>query len=277
MSMQTERSVSHAKFYLAILILGIIGFSLFIAGSYLTTILNAKLDPLRYYIALAIQDAGPFLGVSAVIALIGERITQFDIVKRFAQEVAENVAENVFKGIFGVRASGLCGVLSGIDLLQLFDEMRPTDELYIVVTYLTQPAVRLRHAAEAVRRGARIRILFMSPNSPSIALRAIENSMGASYKLELEAFVNALTDIQKTLRNENCNTLEVAEYDDLIGSPIYLLRRDEKPYLAYSSIYLDRQTTVDFPNFRWENVGTSSVIHDLDRFVHAKWERSFRP
>jgi hypothetical protein len=102
-----------------------------------------------------------------------------------------------------------------------------------------------------------------------------------SFKDGIRRFLAELLKRQRSVANEqNGKTggfLRIAEYSDLIGSPVYLIRRNGKPLLAYSSFYFDRPIDQgQVPYFKWIDKGKDSFIHQIDSYIMDKWERSLK-
>jgi hypothetical protein len=81
------------------------------------------------------------------------------------------------------------------------------------------------------------------------------------------------------LKNTYPGRLDVVEYNDLLGSPIYLNRRNNRPVWAFTSSYLAKPTTKHNPYFKWVSVknesgGETGFIEQIDKYIIEKWDRT---
>ena len=121
----------------------------------------------------------------------------------------------------------------------------------------------------------KIRILVMSPNSTYARDRA--NELGGTYtperfENEIRSFKDGLEIILRETVNEP-GKLEILEYKDRPGLPIYLVIGENTPDYAYSSFFLGKPTMVDFPHMKW-TVAENSMISFFRDYIEKKWKRN---
>jgi hypothetical protein len=218
---------------------------------------------------------------------VSGRFDQISIFRRFSDELTEKMRNLVFVDLANVKTSGIENVCQEIKFEELFGSLRPLDELYVLSTYFSRILYdKLLDPAEvAAKLGVRLHFLIMDPDSALLSMRAEEladdDFTTESFKDGIKRFRAELLKLQQRVANEkNGKTkgfLQIAEYNDLIGSPVYLIRRNGKPLFAYSSFYFDRPIDQgQVPYFKWIDKGKDSFIHQIDSYVMAKWERWFK-
>jgi ABC-type multidrug transport system fused ATPase/permease subunit len=239
------------------------------------------------YISFIIRSFGQLIGITGLLAFVSDRFGQISIFRQFSNELTEKMRNLVFEDLANVRAIGIENVQREIKFEELFGNLRPHDELYVLSTYLSQNLhdELLDPAENAAKRGVRLHFLVMNPDSALLSMRVEEL---IKYELSPDIFkegikcflAELLKRQQRVAKEKNGKTngfLQIAEYDDLIGSPVYLIRRNGKPVLAYSSFYFDRPIDRGgVPYFKWKDIGKDSFIYQIDSYVMAKWKRWFK-
>lgn len=239
------------------------------------------------YISFTIRSVGQLIGISGFLTFLSDRFSQISIFRQFSDELTEKMRSLLFVDLPNVKASGLQNVRREINFEELFGNLRPRDELYILSTYLSQHLHErlLNPAEDAAKKGVRLHFLVMNPDSALLPMRAEElidyDFSTDGFKGGIERFVAELQRRQKRVASATKNKTEgffrIAKYNDLIGSPIYLIRRNGKPLLAYSSFYFERPIDRgEIPYFIWIDGGKDSFIHQIDAYVMAKWKRWFK-
>jgi hypothetical protein len=229
------------------------------------------------FFARMIEHGGEIIGVIAVLSLVSERLAQLTIITIFSEELSQKIRRLVFEDRPGVEASGLVGIVGQMDFGSLFKKLECNDELFWLDTYAPGVKLWIQDVEDAARKGATLNFLILSPESDLARMRAREIGRFFSpenFVKELQGFGEVIQEASKGHQN-----VHLRYYKDLLGCPIYLVRREGKPYWAFSSLYLGKATGAKFPHFEWSNPATLtesevSVISALDDYVNAKWERA---
>lgn len=212
------------------------------------------------------------------MSLISERLAQLTIVERFSNDLADKIRHLVFEHLPGVENAGLVQIMKGIEFRVLFDGLKPGDHLYWLDTFAPDNYLWIGHVQEAARRGAVMKFLVLSPHSELARMRAAE--LGGLYQnnenfiKNLTMFAQQLGAARNELSIEQRPNIDIRVYSDLLGCPIYLVRRDDTPIRAFSSLYLSKGTRTGFPHFEWKNSETYGLIQEFDKYIVEKWKRS---
>ena len=267
--------------WLAVTAITITGILLGILARIASQSLSKSQDVLLQYASTIIGSAGDLIGVIAVLAFLNEQFSLFRVFREFSYDLTERLRKLIIEDLIGIQKLGLKGVRQKIKLDELLKNLKSEDELYALVTYLTADVSKpLKHAVkEAVRSGAHLRFLIMNPKSRLLKLRAdelLEHDINrAGFKSGVKNFHQELIKLQEEItRKKYKGTLKIALYDDLIGSPVCLIKKDGKPEIAYCGFYfrepIDRGKV---PYFEWGDSGQGSFIRQIDSYVREKWDR----
>jgi len=63
--------------------------------------------------------------------------------------------------------------------------------------------------------------------------------------------------------------LNIVTYNNLLGVPCYIITRDGKAIYSYSSMYLSKSTSINFPHFNWEQ---GPMCEYLYHYVKGKYD-----
>ena len=218
---------------------------------------------------------GAYLTISIVVSLFHRSFLKpsEDEARKSELEVLLNERINEILGNSGKY--GFSGFLPGMDYEGLFKKLEKGDTLWWLDTYCPGHELWENELRRALSRGANMRMLVLSAHSPYAVDRA--NEIGGTYtperfKNELKSFIEAL-DIIKKETEQQPGKLEILEYTDRPGLPIYLVARNDTPIYAYSSLFLGKPTGVSFPHMKWTGAEWS-VITLLKEYIEAKWERN---
>ena len=216
------------------------------------------------------------IGIGAVLTAVTDAFIQPPLFQQFTEVISQRVRDLVFEDLEGVTALGVERVTYRINFNELFGGLKSGDRVYILITYLNAFDDCLMPAEAAAMKGVDLFFLIMSPESTLLEMRTIElRYTDIMFSNGLTAFIESVQAMKKRLRNTGRDAkVHLALYKDLIGSPIFLVKRGDKPQVAYSSFYFG--TAIDSENlayFKWNN-RDGSFIRTIDRYVLDKWERN---
>lgn len=225
-----------------------------------------------------LQTLGSFVTVSIILGFLYQ-VT----IRKHDDEVVEArlrqlLDERIDFMIQGRSRYGFEGFLAGIDFSEIFDSLGNQDTLWWLDTYDPNHHDWLDSLEAALRRGATVNVLVMHPDSPLAELRADE--LGKQYKGQ--RFRNALNSFRESLKlvQKNCQDmpgkLEIVEYLDLPGAPIYVVCHRDVPVRGYSSMFLSKPTAIRFPHLQWRP-SEGDFLGALYHYVVEKWQRNKPP
>lgn len=262
---------------------------LFLFGAIMTIIASGDVAPGIF--ARLLQTAGSALMVSIpgyliyrIIHSLSTEEKQRALLERLSREHRDAVrdhVDNLLPVVRDKRIFGLDRIIPSMDFNALFDDLETGDELYWLDTY-APPFLQFQNSIEdALRRGAILNFLVISGHSSLLEMRAIE--LGTLF--DPKKFANQVAEFVDMLHlcqqhTKTClGKLRIAFYDDLLGSPMYVVIKGGKAIYCYSSMYLSRPTGVKlFPHFRWTpgEPEDRSFLHFHKEYILAKWEKSWR-
>ncbi len=117
--------------------------------------------------------------------------------------------------------------------------------------------------------------MVLSPKSKYAVDRAKEiggTYTPAKFKSELKSFKESLEMIQKETETKP-GALDIVEYLDRPGMPVYLVVKSNGTAFGFSSFFLGEPTGVAFPHMKW-TMAEFSVVQPLLEYVEAKWKRN---
>jgi hypothetical protein len=219
------------------------------------------------------ETAGDFLLASGAASLLYRMI--FDPLQRASDraQIIKVFNDSLDTLAHGILPSGLRAVNQEMDFASLFDSLEKGDELWWLDTYAPSHKQWLARLRKALERGALIRMLILDPDSPLGTMRATEIGKfftPARFHEELVAF---LDDMNNCSKDAPAHAMEVRIYNDLLGCPIYLVKRKGEAKLAYSSLYLNVATGFGFPHLLWEQ-GVQSFLPNFVAYLDAKWSQA---
>ncbi|MEA2823008.1 MAG: hypothetical protein QOJ86_5012 [Bradyrhizobium sp.] len=258
-------------FFVSVAAFFCLGLLLFSFGNYLTSLAHGTLFE---FPASFVRTAGEVIGVFAVLTLFSERLIVETLLKSFTEMVAANIRQLIFTDHPGIVTAGLRGIVPEMNFESLFDGLEKDDELIWLDTFSPGYVRFILNVEKAVLRGATIRFMVLSPTSPLSTHRAME--LGSFYepdrfKRDLRAFVEDFGNLQTRLLAQNNRNFEVRMYDDTLGCPAYVIRRNTKPLSGHSSLYLSVPTGVNFQHFQWT---AGIMLSQLDQYLSKKWDRA---
>jgi hypothetical protein len=177
-------------------------------------------------------------------------------------------AQRVKLSIPGATSAGFLGVEPRLDFKDLFERLRPGDQLMWLDTYC--PVIRSAEDTllSAVIAGAHVKMLAIDPEVANCAARAAEITEGAFnesiFRSESRAGLEHLREYAGLLDAKNAQgSVEVRLYAGLPCIPLYILMRDGQPHVGYTSFFLTRATFGE-PHIVW---GPDNPQGFLERFV----------
>lgn len=274
--LEADRSKAARRvfFYVAVALLFLFGLVLSIFGIYLNEIWKGQW---YLFFSKLMEHTGYVIGVVAVLSLVSEHLAQLTIIERFSEDLAKRIRNLVLEHIPGVENAGLVQIIPEMNFELLFDQLENGDELYWLDTFAPSSIMWIKDVVDAARRGAVMKFLVLSPYSKLAPLRA--NELGSfflpkDFIRELTGFEKRLTEARDILETDKRKNIDVLLYEDLLGCPIYLIRKKGVPVKALSSFYLGKATGTKFPHFEWTNSGPDNFIRELDTYVISKWNRA---
>lgn len=142
----------------------------------------------------------------------------------------------------GFEPSKFVRMTSDMDFAALFARLQPGQILYWLDTFCPGHESWLPEMQRALARGARVVMLLLDTNSKTAHKRARELATcygEQKFLRDLEEFNNAMKECQRHAAKHGCGSLTLVIYDDLLGSPSYVVCDDhDEPMYGYSSEYL---------------------------------------
>ena len=218
---------------------------------------------------------GAYLTVSVIVNLFHRSFLKPSEDEARKREL-EYLLDERINAILGNSAKyGFSGFLGEMDYKSLFLSLEENDTLWWLDTYCPAHELWEDDLRCAISRGARIRMLLLSPETKYAVDRAGE--IGGTYtaerfKKELRNFKEALEIIQRETV-EKSGSLELVEYKDRPGMPVYLVCKSDGVLFGFSSLFLGKPTGVAFPHMKWTMSEYGVIQHLLD-YVQKKWERN---
>lgn len=255
-----------------------------LAGLAIVLIANSSTTP--EILKTPLQLVGSYTLVTVTVALFYSAFVRRREEEMRKEELRDLLNEKLDAVVDAALKYGLLGFVPEMDFVGLFKSLEPGDELWWLDTFDPAHAKWRASMANAVARGATVNMLIQKPHCENANHRAREitaRGTGASYEpapfnADLEAF---LAHMQRYAASSNGKlepggSLNITEYQDLPGMPIYVVVRGGVPAIAYSSFFLTAATGESFPHMKW-GPGQSSMLDILYNFVKEKWDRNQRP
>jgi hypothetical protein len=185
-----------------------------------------------------------------------------------------NLIESKFDSMFSKSIYfGFQGFEDPLDFCKLFKNLDADNTLWWLDTYDPHYKTWLKFMEDALKRGVKINILALNPDSDIVKMRAAELGQefgGGVFKAELTSFINCLTSVQ--MDSKYGKNLKLVKYDGLPCAPIYIIDKEGKPIHGYSSYFLGIATGVGFPHMRWSRQVEGGFLAELSSYVMTKWE-----
>lgn len=179
----------------------------------------------------------------------------------------DRLANNVFR-------FGLTEIRTEMSFDALFDGLQHGDELWWLDTYAPNHTGWQTKLENALARGANVRMLVLDPSSAMGELRANELPKRFTPEVfhnELIVFLRDMTSIAR--ESGRAGRMELRIYKDLLGCPIYMVRRGGTVQYVYSSMYLGVATGTGFPHLRWKpEMQDNDVTRYFVSYYSRKWD-----
>lgn len=213
---------------------------------------------------------GEFLAISVAISFL-YRVTlrpHDDAAQR--AELREILDEKIDQTLAGCNRYGLKGFHGEMNFSQLFNDLDKGDELWWLDTYAPNYLGFVRHLRNALRRGAKIRMLVLNPECKNAEYRADEIGglfKPTSFKVELRKFWGDMDSCANEAQEGG--SLELRWYEGLPCMPMYIIHRNGKILYAYTSFFLGQPTGIEFPHIKWEE---GLMARNFLDYVQSKWK-----
>lgn len=172
--------------------------------------------------------------------------------------------------------AGFLGVLPRLDFNDLFEQLKPADRLLWLDTYC--PVIRSAEDSllKAVMDGAHVQMLAIDPEAQNTAARAAEITEGAFsetlFRNEARSGLQHLRDYAALLdASKTRGSVEVRLYAGLPCIPMYILLREGKPHVGYTSFFLNRATFSE-PHIVWGPEGRLGFLERFTMYFEHRWQ-----
>jgi hypothetical protein len=212
-----------------------------------------------------------------IIALLDHFYTIKEVTNNMAVLISREVTEKLDRLIQGREKYGLVGFLREMDFVNLFKQLVPEDELLWLDTYGPNYSTFLDELEDAIRRGAKIKMLVIDPMCPNATFRAEEIEMigyrEQAFRQQTEFFIQSITDASNRALNDQKTrgSCEIRMYRDLPCIPMYIIRRNGVLLKGYSSAYLTKPTSIRFVHLEWVSRKEDGVLEEMERYFNHKW------
>lgn len=246
----------------------------FLAGLLLLS--NAENYVSTAWLSTSMRVIGSFLSISVVVSFMYSLfIKPYDDAsnKKQLEILLDKKLEDI---TVGKIKYGFDGLVEAMDFHTLFKSLNANQTLWWLDTCPLGAGAWMEEVKSAIMRGVNIKILVLNPSSTNVTHRANELEADEyspqQLKNEIEAFIARL----KALSVNNAfGSLQVAQYDELIGMPCYIVTEgnDRRPVYGYSSFFLSNPTAIKVPHFKW-GVAQESILRSMTSYLTEKWERN---
>ncbi|MDG1818383.1 MAG: hypothetical protein P8H31_00975 [Porticoccaceae bacterium] len=218
---------------------------------------------------------GAYLTISVVVNILHKWILQPYVDLTQKKEIEGLISDKIDNLIENSRKYGFDGLVDQIDFQAIFDDLNENDTLWWLDTFSPGHTAWEDNIKQALKRGANINMLVLSPNADHL-IKCRADEIGGQYtperfKSEIERFIEYMEHIVFESSGEKGN-LEIRLYDDLLAVPMYIVSTGNKARFAYSSFYLNSATAINFPHLKWKESG-EAVIEMLFEYIQFKWNK----
>jgi len=261
-------------------IFSILGF----AGGIVSIIFGSEAETNHHSLmAVFLVALGTLLAGTIAVSVIVEKLLADSRARVVGIEVKKALTPIIFSGVqYGVYA---VKKNTDTDFRDLFANLDSRDELLWLDTAAPQSRWYRQHIDDLLRLGCQIRILVLDPTCENARHRAVEAADQFKdpsravdlYQKLVESDLDALRSVADRLNATGepvKGSLRVAQYQDLPGVPMYLIRRNGQPVSAWTSFFLNTET-YDQVHFGWGVVIVDDCM--ICRFVEyfdRKWDRT---
>jgi len=227
------------------------------------------------FLGKAVHDLGIVLVATIVITFLFESVLR----KQHAEYVVRVVQDSLVP--LGTEY-GLAGIERRLGFEELFEDLKPGDELLWLDTYCPDQPRFQDALVEALERGASVRMLAVDPDSDIADMRAreIRREFGfnpAQFKKAARAQIESLQAVLDDASVEARSRIKLRLYDDLPCAPMYIrLKRVTRrstlrrvPCEAFTTFFL-REPTFSQPHLKWVE-STDGFVERFTDYFDAKW------
>jgi len=240
-----------------------------------------------------LRALGEVLLISSTITVAMDFLTREGMLRDFRRVTDETLerahaqtVEFFDRTIRGSNKYGLVGLTDEAVYRDLFSKMRSGDTLLWLDTYSPGYQGWMHEVEARAREGCKFKLLALRPESRMARLRATElgdrfvrpcggNPDRTIFDEEMSAFIADFRSLAERINAElGDSRIEIRIYDDLLGTPLYLIERNGQPEFGLSSFYLAKATGMNFPHLEWRRTGDHAFIRNMAAYFHGKWEKS---
>jgi len=240
----------------------------FLIGAVLLIVSFNVIEPWK----TSLNVIGGFLAISVAVSFIYHAtLRRHDDAARRA-ELRKLLDEKIDQSIAGCYMYGLSGFYREMNFNELFDSLNTGDELWWLDTYAPDHLRFIGHLRNALRRGAKIYMLVLNPESQNAEHRAEEIGdlfKPPSFKEDLRRFWNDASSCKENA--EAGGGLELRWYSDLPCMPIYVVRKGQRAEFGFTSFFLNHPTGYEFPHLKW---GQGDMLNHFLLYIQNKWEKN---
>jgi hypothetical protein len=227
--------------------------------------------------ATILQSFGSFLIGTVVIGYAYEYFLKEETENRTISKLDEVLKQRIDDIFPGAARYGFNGFATEVPRT-VFDDLVAGDELLWLDTYSPDLRLFLPRLCEAVRRGARLRMLVLDPKAETAKLRATE-IVSAGY--EPTTFCNDTLDFLAVLTHAAADLddapgrLEVRCYSDLPCIPMYLRLRQGEATTGITGYFLS-EPSFDSVHLKWSST-PSGMLAGFHSYFEHKWAQAKGP
>ncbi len=227
--------------------------------------------------ATILQSFGSFLVGTVVIGYAYQYFLVEETENRTLSKLDDVLGKRIDDIFPGSARYGFNGFATEVPRT-VFDDLGADDELLWLDTYSPDLRLFLPRLCEAVRRGARLRMLVIDPKAETAKLRAAE-IVSAGY--EPSTFCDDTLDFLAVLTQAAADLddapgkLEVRNYSDLPCVPMYLRLRQSKAITGITGYFLS-EPSFDSVHIKWSST-PNGILADFHSYFEQKWIQARDP
>jgi hypothetical protein len=223
-----------------------------------------------------LQGIGSFFVGTVVVAYAYQYFLHEEIEDRTVAKLDEVLERRIDRVVLDASRYGFAGFVNAAPR-RAFEGLGPDDELLWLDTYSPDLMLFGPQLREAIKSGARVRMLVIDPDSDTARMRAEEivepGYEPSQFCSSTRAFLEYLGEAARELGAEP-GRLEVRCYRDLPGIPMYLHVQGGKPVAGITGFLLS-DPSFDMAHITWHDA-KKGMLDSFCRYFEYKWERSPR-
>ena len=221
-----------------------------------------------------VHHAGLFLAAVVAVHFIYELLVKRDEQANLRQEIAKSVTTTLSAFMPSFEKWGFQGFQENLDFGEVFGRLEKNDELLWLDTYAPSRSVVAGHVTAALRRGAKIRMLAIDPDSDNAKFRASEIQQPGfteqTFLDDLRSFIQSLCAVSESAPDKS--SFELRLYRDLPCVPMYIQKRSGVPIRGYTSYFL-ANASENFAHAKW-TFADSGMLNYFSQYFDGKWINS---